>query len=1235
MKVQQDSGEDQVQRGVDLLAMACQRLARTRVPACIKDSELRYVAVSAAFAALHHRLPGDFVGRTDAELADAGSNALRDEVERKALVFGNEAEIVLAVGVAARAQRLRIEQFVSETGDIYLYELFEPVPPVVAVPPAAWWDAPEPERPDPEALTQERDAEESAFLSVLKNALSHIDAGILIIDPQDRVAFVNEKMQQLYFPYMGSIHTGESLSDILTRGIERGLDVAVDGADVAACENWVHERLEAYRQSHFEGTTRLAGGRWIRLVNRRLENGYVVGLRLDITDSKEREALLIRQRDEVSLYKAVLDALPVPVFVRDENHIMVYANEVERELLESRHLPALGNDEHIVFGDKADSYIEENDRVLVTGEVSVRETTMQHRADEAAHILSRISRAVLPDGKRYIVGSLLDMTPLRERELELEDARNHAESAWQQLSDIMNSIDTGVMVIRQDDLVVEHANEQVVRKWQGTELSGVLGKSFLDMISHSVSNGFFDLTPEQLAAAQENWKAYLQSGNLPQREFTTAAGETYVIQGHEIAGRRFVLTFSDITQLRRQDRAIGEARAKLAETGAMMEEALVTMSQGLLMVTSNGDVQMCNAAVARLLELPDDMIHVGGRWENVFALCAGRGDFGPDPMAFLEDLRAHAVNRMARDVSFCVAGKRWIRLEIRPTDDGGTIGLFTDVTDQRRRQEELEGLLRRAAKADRAKSDFLATVSHEFRTPMNGVLSMAELLSRSELDTRQKTYVNAISKSAKSLMTVINDILEFSKIDSGRLELHPAFFNPLESVDDAATILAAKAEEKSIHVVVSPEPGIPKRVFGDPLRFRQIVFNLVSNAIRFTDRGHVEIRLTAGPRLDGKCVLTLEVEDTGCGIAPEHQRMIFESSARSTETRPGHNGGLGIGLPTNVGLVKLFGGTIELESEVGRGTVFRVALPFECAESRNEDDEILPAAGARVLVVDEIDVSRQSIAALLAGWQCDATSVASADEAWAVLDAADNAGIVVDILIISSTLERRGARKLVQRLHDDPRFAATSVLLLTSVLVEGLHGAAEIAAEAQLQRPVRSSLLLGALCDVMAARRREAHGPAPTTAGMTNEPAPSARATETIHVLVAEDNEVSALACEQILSMQGLNFRIARDGEEAVQLFRMCKPEIVIMDVLMPRMNGYEATAAIRAMEARENLSRTPIIAITARTLEHDRNVCLDADMDDYLPKPFSPELLTAKIDVWRSLVAGEAKITDDFIRSA
>ncbi len=387
-------------------------------------------------------------------------------------------------------------------------------------------------------------------------------------------------------------------------------------------------------------------------------------------------------------------------------------------------------------------------------------------------------------------------------------------------------------------------------------------------------------------------------------------------------------------------------------------------------------------------------------------------------------------------------------------------------------------------------------------------------------------------------------------------------------------------------------------------------------------------------------MLKIEVEDTGCGISPERQLTIFETASRSQSTRGGHTEGLGIGLPTNVGLVKLFGGTIELESEVGQGSTFRVELPFECADGRNEDDEILPAIGSRVLVLDEIAVSRRSIETLLAGWRFDATGVETIEDAFDILEAAESLGLSIDILVLSSTLERRGARKLIARMRDDPRFFGNFRRADDAGSVgQPARGRRDCGGRAIAAAGPKLPASRGALCDVMAARRRRGK-PAATNMAAVQAQAEAATGEaadkiEKIDVLVAEDNEVSALACEQILKSLGLNFRIARDGEQAVHFWNLYKPEIVIMDVLMPRMNGYEATAAIRAAEAENALSRTPIIAITARTLDHDRNACLDADMDDYLPKPFTPELLAAKIDIWRSLVAGEAKITDDFIRSA
>lgn len=1214
------SGDCSVQ-SVDLLAMACQKLALTRVPACVKDSELRYVAVSPAFAALYGCPADAFKGRTDEELLDGWKDETRDSIERRAIVFGQDGTAEAALGKAGVTHRLQVEQFICDRGDIFIFERCDEVEPAVPVPATRL------------AQNAVADDDDRNFLSLIESALTHLDAGILILNPRDIVVYANDTMKNMHRRFMGTIQVGESLAKALGRAAANGIAPGVDCADEKACADWVEGRLAGYRVAHFEDVFETSDGRFLRMVNRRLPNGYMVGLHLDITESKEREALLIRQKEEVSLYKAILDALPVPVFARDENHVMAYANEVElgMGLAGKRGAETVGHDETAVFGDEAEAYFEENERVLKTGVVSEREVPMKLKNGGELPILLRVSRTRLPDGRRYVVGSLTDISALKEREIEIEQARSNAEAARQQLLDIINSIDTGIIVVRQDDLSIELANTHVLAKWKDTPLEDLIGRKFFEMMDYNDTTGRFDIGPGQLEAAKQHWSDQIKAGHVPLREVTTNDGEIYLVQGQQVAGGRLVLTYNDITQLRQQDRVIDEAHAKLAETGSLMNEALVAMAQGLVLLT-DGRIRIFNEAVTRLLDLPEGMVKVGGGWQDIFTFCAARGDFGEEPNAFLEGISDRARRREVIDTNFSIGGSRWIRLEARPTAANDVIVLLTDVSELRSRQSELERLLARAEKADRAKSDFLAGVSHEIRTPMNGVLSMAELLARSNLDSRQKTYVDAIGKSAKALMTVINDILDFSRLESGSLELRPVNFNPLESVDDVVALFAVKAEEKGLDLVVTASPDTPHRVHGDALRFRQMVFNLVNNAVRFTERGHVEVRLSNGEPIDGRSTLKLEIEDTGIGIREDRLKTIFEKFARASISNGTHNEGLGLGLATAESLVRLFGGKIEATSEMGRGSTFTLKLPLATVEPASGSGglQYSKPGEAHVVVVDAVAVRRESMVATLSGWGFDAIGAESGDEAIAIIEAAKAADIAIDAAIVSGGLPERGAARFTESLRSCERLSGVQVILVTSALPEALHMSSEIAAEAQLQRPVRSSLLFGTLCDLLAGKRQRAPAQSASPAAKA-EPASAGP----VEILVAEDNEINIMVYEQILSQMGCSYRIARDGEMAVKMWAQLRPQVVVMDVAMPVMDGLAATAAIREAEARCGLDRTPIIGATAHSLDTDRNACLDAGMDDYLAKPISPERLSSKIDTWRAIVKGEASIPKDFIQSA
>ncbi|WP_292585725.1 response regulator, partial [Mesorhizobium sp.] len=557
----------------------------------------------------------------------------------------------------------------------------------------------------------------------------------------------------------------------------------------------------------------------------------------------------------------------------------------------------------------------------------------------------------------------------------------------------------------------------------------------------------------------------------------------------------------------------------------------------------------------------------------------------------------------------------------------------------RRAFAETAASLFKAEAADRAKSEFLANMSHEIRTPMNGVLGMAELLAKTELTTRQKTFTDVIVKSGNALLTIINDILDFSKINAGQMMLDPAPFRLSEAVEDVATLVSARVAEKNIELIVRVDPRLPSFVVGDAGRFRQIVTNLVGNAVKFTEKGHVLVDV-GGEVTDGVVQLKVRVEDTGIGIPAEKLQSVFEKFAQVDGSSTRRHEGTGLGLAIAARLVDLMGGKIGVESEIGRGSVFWFAVPLP-AHSQDARDEIVPVdvTGARVLVIDDNPVNREILLEQLRSWSFDCAAAESGAVGLAFLDRASQLGAAVDCIILDYQMPGMSGADVAKAIAADSRMSSIPVVILTSVdQVDFGKMVIDFGIAAHLTKPARSAVLLGTVISVIQKARsqvgkahfvREAvapkaapapaftviHGPA-TPAPPAPEPA--AAPNGPIDILIAEDNDVNQLVFGQILNGLGLSYRIAGNGRTAVEMYRALRPRLILMDVSMPEMNGYEATGAIRQIE-RQNGSHTPIIGVTAHALKGDREKCIEAGMDDYLAKPISPDRLGSKIGTWLS----------------
>ncbi|MET3661541.1 response regulator [Aquamicrobium ahrensii] len=538
--------------------------------------------------------------------------------------------------------------------------------------------------------------------------------------------------------------------------------------------------------------------------------------------------------------------------------------------------------------------------------------------------------------------------------------------------------------------------------------------------------------------------------------------------------------------------------------------------------------------------------------------------------------------------------------------------------------------LKRAEAADRAKSEFLANMSHEIRTPMNGVLGMAELLANTDLTPRQKTFTDVIVKSGHALLTIINDILDFSKINAGQLTLNPAPFRLTEAVEDVATLVSARVAEKNLELIVRVDPRLPAFVVGDAGRFRQIVTNLLGNAVKFTEKGHVLVDVS-GEVVEGAAMLKVSVEDTGIGIPAEKLQSVFEKFAQVDASSTRRHEGTGLGLAIGARLVELMGGEMGVSSEMGRGSIFWFSAPMP-VHDMHVDDERVPGdvTGARVLIIDDNPVNRDILLEQLRSWGFDCAAAESGAVGLAFLERACQLGASVDCIILDYQMPGMNGADVARALAGDSRLSTIPVVLLTSVdQVDFARLIIDYGIAAHLTKPARSAVLLGTIISTIQKARQHPGAtqfirqplPKPPIQRRIETPvlAPAMAkeaASGSIDILIAEDNEVNQLVFSQILNGLGLSYRIASNGRTALDMHRALSPRLILMDVSMPDMNGFEATRAIRTAEAPSG-RRTPIIGVTAHALKGDREKCLDSGMDDYLPKPVSPDRLAAKIGNW------------------
>ncbi|MEX8494136.1 PAS domain S-box protein [Sphaerotilus sp.] len=784
--------------------------------------------------------------------------------------------------------------------------------------------------------------------------------------------------------------------------------------------------------------------------------------------------------------------------------------------------------------------------------------------------------------------------------------RLEAERALRLRGRIIDSIGVGVVIAdaRKADQPIIYANVAFERMtgWQFDEVMGRncrflqgpdTDRSEIDRLRRAISEG-------------RDIEVLLLNYTRDGRPFWN---ELRVMAIHDGEGRlsHYVALQNDVT-------ARIETQQQIARSEEQLRRVLNATHDGIVVIDETGTIETFNVGAERMF---------GYRADEV--LGCNVSVIVPEPHRSRHD--GYLARYMATGQSSAMGTERefearrkdgevvWIALRFGPLDETGTapadgrrrfIGVIHDITDRKRTEIELRHAKEAAEDAASAKSEFLANMSHEIRTPMHGVLGAIEMLQDTPLSGQQERFLDTARTSASLLLGVIDEILDFSRLEAGKLRIEALDFDLRRTVEDVTAMLAQRAHAKKLELACYIAPGVPEMVRSDPIRVRQVLVNLVGNAIKFTERGEVVVSVGLAAGEGGRSMLRFEVRDTGIGIASDKQRTLFQPFTQADSSTSRRFGGSGLGLSIAKRLVELMNGHIDLDSQEGQGSRFWFTLPMRMSGQALRLNVSRNFPGTRVLVVDDNATNRIILHRYLTSWSSQSSSAANGEEALAKLQDAAMSGRPYEVALLDLNMPGMDGYELVRHIQSDPALAAMPLVMLSSSVQDPARMRG-LRVDIWLDKPVRQSDLHDAISTVL-------HRPIPSP---TAPPRLTGVHFSGEQVLLVEDNPITRDVGAQMLRKRGLDVALAEDGLQAVRAIQAHGYDVVLMDIQMPGLDGYDATRAVREWELASGRSRVPIIALTAHALPADRQKCLAAGMDDYVVKPYSTETVSTVIARW------------------